>query len=213
VYTSGDLDPAETAAMLPQATWAATHPRRTSLKRDAALPAAPPAIHPAGSDLSQPVHRLTTAMPYTSTTCQSRNDQERYLHSARIIRSWKIITSDRAVCTAGRHYALTTTAQSDGDGYRNKKIQYTRPSPSRHAGRAAATYQQPDDLALAWLFQSVIDLVGDTIIVTEGGVVEYSPACRWTFEMFAEAPAAFPPGERHWMRASDEQAPLPHECV
>jgi hypothetical protein len=140
-----------------------------------------------GTDLSQPLHRLTTALSYTQcNTCHNRGNYD--------LRSMQfIVRSDHPSSRQEDYYQpiaqftrcewtldcvdCHTRQEVMGDGFihsNKKEIQYTRCYTCHGTlGELPQTYtiENSNDLALSLAFLNpVIDLkVGDTILVTEKG--------------------------------------------
>ncbi|MCC7130803.1 MAG: hypothetical protein B6D39_08555 [Anaerolineae bacterium UTCFX2] len=170
----------------------------------------------AGSDLSQPLHRLTTAMPYTQcNTCHNRGNydlrlmqfipradhptnrlEDYYQPIAQFVRcEWTLDCID-----------CHTREEAMGNGWilgSQQEAQHTRCAtchgtltslPRTHI------IQAPDDLALRLAFLNpVIDLeVGDTILVTDQGepIWNARPLPDGGYEMFGKAT-----GQRFTFRA------------
>jgi hypothetical protein len=161
----------------------------------------------AGTDLQQPLHRLTTAMPYTQcNTCHNRGNydlrtmqfvpradhpgsriEDYYQPIAQFVRcEWTLDCSD-----------CHTRREAMGDGYlysSQKEIQYVRCYTCHGTlDELPLTYtiRDPNDLALRMAFLNpVIDLkVGDTILVTEKGEPLWNvrPLPDGTYEMYGKA--------------------------
>ncbi len=161
----------------------------------------------AGTDLRQPLHNLTTALPYTQcNTCHNRGNydlrsmrfvpradhpasriEDYYQPIAQFVRcEWTLDCSD---CHTRQE------AMGDGHIYSNKKeIQYVQCLTCHGTlNELPHTYTitDPDDLALRLAFLNpVIDLkAGDTIIVTEKGepIWNARQLPDGTFEMYGKA--------------------------
>jgi hypothetical protein len=194
-------------------------------------------VDPAAGSLEQPVHRLTTAIPYTQcNTCHNRGNydlrqmsfhtrtdqpldrlHDYYQPIAQFVRcEW---TLDCIDCHTRRE------AMGDGDLHSNKQeIQYVQ-CRTCHGTMdelpLTTTITDPEDLALRMAFLNpVIDLqVGETILVTEQGEPLWNTRRLpdGSFELFGKATGqrlTFQPvmGTACQQKPDQQESRYCHEC-